>query len=233
MAAILLLIVAVSLKADAVETQTFSRAKTLASKYIFTDDFRVDIYCGCKYTEKGKIDWKSCGYQPRRNPKRGARLEWEHVVPAYHLGRYMSCWKEGRAACERQSPDFQKREGDLHNLRPSVGELNADRSNKLYGSVSNQEAGFVGGISRHSGLYGRCDFHVGHGRVQPPRNVWGDVSRITLYMNEKYKLELPNDYIDLMKEWDKLDPVDDKEKEINRRIESIQGDSNPFIEQPR
>lgn len=204
----------------AAETVTFYKSKNIAHKQVFTGDLRVDYYCSCKYNEHREILWSTCGYKPRLNPTRGGRLEWEHVVPAHYYARYLPCYKNGRRAnCEKVSPEFQRFEGDLHNLRPSVGELNADRSDKLYGVVATPRLK----------NYGKCQFYTNSVAADPPDKVKGDLARITLYMIKKYNIVLPYDYLKLMEKWNQEDPVDEREREIDRRIARIQGDSNPFV----
>ncbi|MDO6469820.1 endonuclease [Neptunomonas phycophila] len=50
---------------------------------------------------------------------------------------------------------------DLHNLVPSVGELNGDRSNFRFGMIPNEPR-----------AYGQCDFEVNfkNRRAEPPTN---------------------------------------------------------------
>ncbi len=64
------------------------------------------FYCGCNITRRGStggsIDLASCGYEPRGNATRAARLEWEHIVPASYIGRGRSCWTEGGTPMCRQ-----------------------------------------------------------------------------------------------------------------------------------
>jgi len=38
------------------------------------------------------IDMASCGMVPRKRPKRAARVEWEHVMPAWEMGHQLQCW---------------------------------------------------------------------------------------------------------------------------------------------
>ncbi|EPL62670.1 DNA-specific endonuclease I [Stutzerimonas stutzeri B1SMN1] len=40
-------------------------------------DRPVDFYCGCQF-KGNRIDLASCGYVPRKQPKRAERVEWEH-----------------------------------------------------------------------------------------------------------------------------------------------------------
>ena len=72
--------------------KSFSQAKRILGK-IYKDN-KQTFYCGCTYNNKKRIDLNSCGYKPRKNKKRAKRLEWEHVVPAYHFGNPRTCWRE-------------------------------------------------------------------------------------------------------------------------------------------
>ena len=41
----------------------------------------VTFYCQCTYNYN-KPNWESCGFRPRKDKKRAARIEWEHILPA-------------------------------------------------------------------------------------------------------------------------------------------------------
>ena len=85
--------------------RTFNEAKKIAWK-IYAER-PVDFYCGCKY-EGNRIDLASCGYQPRKNPQRAARVEWEHIVPAWVIGHQRQCWQNGgRKNCAANDPVLQ------------------------------------------------------------------------------------------------------------------------------
>ncbi|WP_248280387.1 endonuclease [Marinomonas sp. UCMA 3892] len=101
---------------------SFSQAKRFARE-IYQDN-QSTFYCGCSYNNDGAIDAASCGYEPRKQPKRGERLEWEHVVSAWEIGHQRQCWQNGgRRNCEKNDAEFSKMVSDLHNLVPSVGSL--------------------------------------------------------------------------------------------------------------
>lgn len=75
---------------------------------------------------------ESCGYIIQySNPKRAKRIEAEHIVPASYFGKTRECWlkKPGRQNCENTDKYFNLIESDLHNLYPSVGEVNNERLN--------------------------------------------------------------------------------------------------------
>lgn len=191
-------------------------------KVFNTPEDRIDYYCGCKYDAAKKVDINSCNYKIRKNASRAKRIEWEHVVPAAKLGNMLDCWHNGgRKNCEDKSEEFNNREGDLHNLRPVIGEVNADRSDFLYNKT-------IGNFSS----YGQCNFKIDfqHDIAEPPDNIKGDLARITLFIAEKYNLPFELTYVNMLKEWAIQDPVDEKEKIINEKIRVIQGDSNYYID---
>lgn len=202
---------------NAFAVTNYRKAKELAD-HLYVPGVARDIYCGCKFDDKGNVDFASCGYKPMFM-HRGKRIEWEHVVPAYFFYKDLQCSKEGgRKVCRRKSPAFRGFEGDLHNIRPSVGELNAVRSNKLYGIVYPK-----------SKQFGQCEFYSNKYVTEPPDVVKGDVARITLYMNDKYRLGFTKRFIDLMNHWSQIDPVTPEEKALNLKIMQLQGDSNPYV----
>ncbi|WP_157040202.1 endonuclease [Polaromonas naphthalenivorans] len=184
-----------------------------------------DFYCGCTYSGK-KVDLNSCGYVPRKNQTRAERIEWEHVVPAWVLGHQRQCWQQGgRDNCTASDTEFSKAEGDLNNLVPAVGEVNGDRSNYSYGAWSNNP----------TPIYGSCktviDFKLK--RAQPREEVRGRAARITLYMHEKYKLNMSRQDRQLMCAWAKLYPVDTWEQTRDKKIIRWQGEGNPLVSDPQ
>lgn len=217
--------------------KSFESAKRIAREVIYAGH-SIDFYCGCAYTEKSKsggtIDATNCGYTPRKDKVRGARLEWEHVMPAYYFGSTRSCWKKGNAkcvksdgtpfkgrqCCARVDKIFQRIEADLHNLTPAVGELNADRSNLPYGIVKGE-----------SRKYGRCDFEIGGSpKLTEPRDeVRGDAARAWLYMADTYGVALTDSQRTMFEEWSQADPPDRWERLRNGRIGAAQGNGNEYV----
>lgn len=216
---------------------SFSKAKVLARDTVYRDH-KVTLYCGCIFKSSGrsggKIGSNVCGYQPRKNATRGARLEWEHIMPASLFGRPLQCWKvghpncvnskgkpfKGRKCCGKVNERFEKMEADLHNLVPSVGELNGDRSNLPFGIVAGEKRS-----------YGACDFEIDKTAriVEPAKKIRGDVARVWLYMNKIYGVSLSSNTKAMMNSWSNDDPPDAWEIERDKRIEAIQGNRNPFV----
>lgn len=124
---------------------------------------------------------------------------------------------------------------DIHHLRATDTQVNSSR-----GSLDFD----YGGMSVKN-----CDFcKRDNDSFEPPNNVKGDVARMLFYMAVRYEqgdrvdLELneklnngKNPYhgkLSVLLEWHKNDPVDDIEKKRNEKIFEIQGNRNPFIDNP-
>jgi deoxyribonuclease-1 len=195
--------------------RTFREAKKVASDLY--RDHQTTFYCGCDYHKldgKLRVDLASCGYQVRKQQRRAERVEWEHVVPAWWLGHQRQCWQNGgRKNCRQTDPLFNQAEADLHNLVPSIGEINADRSNYRFGMVT----------SSQYGSYGGCPMKIDFKQevAEPPARVRGDIARIYLYMSQTYGIRLSRQQRRLLEIWSKQDPEDAWELEKNRRIAAI------------
>lgn len=187
------------------------------------ENHQTTFYCNCKYSyldKENMIDKSICGYVPRKAMtkkgninERTTRIEWEHIMPAENFGRHLPCWKEGgRKACQ-SDPVFQKMEADMMNLVPAIGELNGDRSNYRYGANEPK-------IEQ----YGKCnfqvDFEANRAYVRP--EIRGDIARVYLYMSKKYNINLSKQETQMMEAWDKIDPMDDWEKEKIRLVQKYQ-----------
>lgn len=214
---------------------SFSQAKRLLEKHIYpSEEYRETFYCGCTYNGKKQVDADSCGYEPRKNAKRGKRIEWEHIVPASRFGKTRACWSEGdpacttkkgksykgRRCCSKVDADFKRMEADLHNLVPAVGELNGDRSNYRMAVITGEDR-----------TYGACDFEIDSSRkvAEPMAETRGDIARIYLYMQTTYGMPLTETEVEMFNNWMAEDPVSEEEQLRDARILEIQGNTNPLI----
>lgn len=221
---------------------SFSQSKKQLRK-IYRDHQRT-IYCDCKYNYKDKknmIDKRSCGYVPRNKyTKKGKlnvranRIEWEHAIPAENFGRQFGCWRDGdarcvnskgkhykgRKCCTKVNKQYRIMQADMHNLFPSIGELNADRKNYRYDFE----------LPR-SGQYGQCEFNVlfKQRRARIREDIRGKVARDYLYFNKHYKMKLSKQELKKYRSWNEQYPPDEWEIERNKRIAKIQGNANPYI----
>ena len=194
-----------------------------ANKRLYTKvhhDRQVTFYCTCPFDENRDIDLSRC-LMSEVTAARASRVEAEHVVPASVIGRDRPCWAEGgRAHCLKVDRVFYIAHSDLHNLRPAVGHINGQRSNLSFGYVFEEPR-----------LYGACDFEIDQESdlAEPAPAVRGDIARTYFYMEYQYGIRISEGQRRLFLYWASQDPVDSWERERDRRIEELQGNSNPFV----
>ena len=210
-------------------TTSFNEAKTLLRTQVYYDQSKSGegtLYCGCQWTWVGKtggrVDLASCGYQVRKQQSRAERIEWEHIVPAWVFGHQRQCWQQGgRKNCIDNDLVFGQMEGDMHNLAPSIGEVNGDRSNFSYSQLP-ADVVYPYGMCRS-----RVDFKQ---RVFEPRDeVKGQVARVYFYMHDRYNLSMSRQQQQLLMAWDQQYPVSNWEKTRDQRIAKLTGHHNPFV----
>ena len=111
-------------------------------------------------------------------------------------------------------------EEDLHNLQPSIDEVNGDRSNYRYSQ-----------FTKTFNQYGQCKTAVDfkQRQFQPREEIRGTIARTYFYMQDKYNINLSDAQSKLMTAWDNEYPPDEWECERNKQIERIQGNANRFI----
>ncbi len=225
---------------------SFKNAK-IAALALWWEIGPTSFYCRCPYrfatTEEKQIRkgnlWvigSVCGYEAKalitkkgKPNARAMRIEWEHVVPADWIATGFGCQDQTRAEC-RAIDGYEEAEGDLFNLVPSVGELNGDRSARLYGVVTGEER-----------AYGDCDFEViatGEGEphirgaAEPMPSIRGDVARVWFYMSDKYGVQMNPEYRALMESWSAADPSDEAERRRHDLIAVEMGSENLFVSGP-
>ena len=205
---------------------TFEYAKIESRQSIYHDRTNAGTtYCGCSWEwvgrSGGRVDLQSCGYEVRAQEVRASRIEWEHVLPASNFGRARQCWQDGgRANCQLVDPVFNMMEADLHNLTPTIGEVNADRANFNFGMLPTTAY-----------QHGACDFKVDFKarKAEPRDEVKGLLARVYFYMHDRYDLPMSRQQQQLYMAWDRQFPVSVWEAERNRRIAAIMGHGNPFV----
>lgn len=141
-------------------------------------------------------------------------------MPASMAGQHRQCWRNGgRSNCQKTDPVFNQIEADMHNLVPSIGAVNALRSNTPFGMVSGASVAL-----------GQCTTKVGSQvrSVEPRDEVKGAVARIMFYMADRYNIRLGNAERTLIA-WDRQYPVSAWELERDRRIAYSMGHHNEFV----
>jgi deoxyribonuclease-1 len=214
---------------------SFNKAKKVLEREVYADH-RISFYCGCGFDEDKQL--RACqSYTPKSPGERSKRIEWDHIVPAAHFGQSFEEWRNGHSECvDNKGKSFKGRncaskvnmtyrymESDMYNLVPAIGELNGLRSDYRFGMLEGEKREF-----------GACDIEIDAQtrRVEPPESVRGDIARIYEYMNRAYGHGIIGESSEkLFDAWDKQDPVDAWECERCSRIESIQGNENPFVKE--
>lgn len=213
------------------KTQVNFYASKKIAREIFKDH-RITLYCGCAYNTAQQINLNSCHMQSAAHIPRAHRMEWEHMMPAENFGRHFPCWRNaichkngryfrGRKCCEKIDPAFQKTEAELYNLWPSVGLINAMRSNFRYAV-----------LPYHTPTYG-CAFTVNKRmrKVEPADHAKGIVARANLFMSDHYHIRLSPSQRQLFNAWNRQFPPSQWEKTWANRVFQMEGYQNPYIHQ--
>lgn len=228
--------------------RSFDEAKR-ALQRIYAHE-RVDLYCGCTFFPSPghgfQVDLAGCGYATLRDPVRAARIEWEHAVAAATFGRTFTEWTRGDPRCidPKGKPfrgrkcagkvaEFSRMEGDLHNLFPVVGEVNAVRGDLPMGILDPPDRTPANHKPTNDVFaFGKCKSTIDHGVFLPRPEVRGDIARAALYMNAAYPdhPSLDEAHRQLFERWSTDDPPDRWERERDRLVTEAQGNGNPFIE---
>ena len=205
------------------ERFSFGKSKRLLATKIYPEHQKA-FYSDCDYKikEKKLIPLpKTCGFHYRKNKNRANRIEWEHVVPAWHFGHQLHCWQNGgRMACRQNNNKFKQMEADMHNLVPAIGEINGDRSNFKYGIIEGEKR-----------LYGKVNMEIAFSnkKAEPRESVFGDIARVYFYMRDRYGLRISKSQEKMFIAWNNLDPVSRWEKRKNQMVKELQGDENLYV----
>ena len=170
-------------------------------------------------------------YSRRSEPASCCAGEWnrEHVWP-------------NSLGIDRQLPPYS----DLHNLRPSDYDVNAERGHKYFDESDPSETPFRERAHEEAPL---CSTDANS--WEPPESIKGDLARAMFYMAIRYEgdrgepdLELTDNLAEITTSnskmgrlttllvWHLLDPVSDEEKRRNEGIFTHQGNRNPFVDHP-
>jgi len=159
-----------------------------------------------------------CGERLSRDT-RGFNIE--HVFPMSWVTRELGCGR--RKQCRARSARFNRIEADLHNLFPVRHDINDARSSHRFGEIPGELRKF-----------GSCDFEVDErNRVVEPRPAArGEIARAMFYMRDTYSLPIYRRQAEMLLRWHQADPPSAEERRRNDLIEQIQGNRNPYIDQP-
>jgi deoxyribonuclease-1 len=157
-----------------------------------------------------------CGKQFEGN--HGPVVNIEHVFPMSWVTKELGCGD--RDSCRRKNPRFNRIESDMHNMYPSLRDVNKLRSSMPFSVLKGEKAAVRG-----------CDFEVDYRSrmVEPRPAVRGEIARAMLYMADRYDLRLFKRQRELLERWHREDPATEGEIERNRIIKELQGSHNHYI----
>ncbi|MGV6825761.1 MAG: endonuclease, partial [bacterium] len=99
----------------------------------------------------------------------------EHVFPMSWVTRELRCGN--REQCRRSSDRFNQIESDMHNMYPSLKQVNRQRGAYAYDNIKGEQWSFKG-----------CDIEISQRRVEPAPSARGEIARAMLYMSQQYDL---------------------------------------------
>ena len=185
-----LLLPALALAGGNTTNDSFSHAKKMLGQVYA--DHRVTFYCGTEYDAQGVITLPD-GFTTPKHEKRAGRIEWEHALPAENFGQTFAEWRDGAPECvhkgkafrgrkcaEKVNAEYRLMQADMYNLYPSIGAVNAMRSNFNYAMLAGEQPTF-----------GTCEMKVTDRKAEPPTRARGQIARTYFYMSVRMMTPAP------------------------------------------
>ena len=110
-------------------------------------------------------------------------------------------------------------QSDMFNLYPTIGAVNALRSNYNFALLPLIKSDF-----------NSCDMRIDLRKAQPPEEARGKIARTYMYMEKNYRrYNMSKSQRKLMAAWDRQYPVSDWECQRAQKIAKIQGNTNKVV----
>lgn len=171
--------------------------------------FVKDVYCEKEFTDDDFGGTKTFG--PNLIPKSGNIINTEHTWPQSRFtGRFLR--------------EMQK--SDIHHLYPTDSQMNGRRGSLRFGRIV-EEVEKLKCPQNKLGRNSEGDFVF-----EVPDSQKGNTARAIFYFATRYQMKVSPPEEETLRQWNKIDPVDDAEMERNNAIEQAQGNRNPFIDIP-
>jgi deoxyribonuclease I len=171
--------------------------------------FVKDVYCEKEFTDDDFGGTKTFG--PGLLPKSGNIINTEHTWPQSRFtGRFLR--------------EMQK--SDIHHLFPTDSEMNSRRGSLRFGRIV-EEVEKLKCPQNKLGRQAEGDFVF-----EVPDSQKGNTARAIFYFATRYQMKVSPPEEETLRQWNKIDPVDDEEMKRNNAIEKAQGNRNPYIDIP-
>lgn len=146
------------------------------------------------------------------------------LIPDANVLNAEHTWPQSRFS-SKFSKSLQK--SDLHILFPVLSNANSARGNIEFGDV-------VAPLSSPC-LASKRGYTASGGNTpyfEVPDSHKGNVARAIFYFSVRYRLPVRPNEEEALRSWNRLDPVDEFERERNEAIFARQHDRNPFVDHP-
>ena len=144
------------------------------------------------------------------------------LIPEANIVNTEHSWPQSRFT-NNFSKGLQK--SDLHALYPVRMKVNSTRGNYPFGIVTRITNKTCKQAALGKDSNGKTVF-------EPSDVAKGNVARSLFYFSTRYKIKIDPDQEKYLREWHRLDPVDQDEIQRNQEIFEIQYVRNPYIDRP-
>ena len=159
--------------------------------------------------------------------------------PDYNTINAEHIWPRSKFEEVKESDFYNLKLADLHNLSPSFAKTNQERWNYPFGTLT-PDATVTNDFSQYcENSSAKVFSRNGQKYMDAPDAVKGDIARAMFYMSTRYfnykkpgVMNIDPEQEAALREWHKLDPVSDEERERNNKIFSVQHNRNPFVDYP-
>ena len=174
------------------------------------DYYVKDVYCEKNYSNRDNPELR---LGPNSYPADGKLINTEHTWPQ---SKFTTKYPGG----------MQK--SDIHHLFPSDSKMNSFRGNLNFGEVAHADSP----LNCPNGALGVA---AGSGETifEPPQSHRGNIARALFYFAVRYETDIDAQEEKFLRQWNNDDPVDAEEINRNNMVEKIQGNRNPFIDEPQ
>ncbi|MCH8543835.1 MAG: endonuclease [Alcanivorax sp.] len=170
-----------------------------------------DLFFEQVYAEGGRTLYCGTEFSP------GDRIRIERIYPDRALLQHVGC--TNARLCQNNA-DYLRASNDMHHMFPVERQTDLDRRGALFGELRS-------GVPTSQ----RCGYRLGFQTFEPAEAVRGIVARAMMYMHVQYDLPLAGSY-EMFLRWHESAPPEAEERERNALIGDIQGNRNPFIDDP-
>ena len=149
-------------------------------------------------------------------------------MPNHQFLNVEHTWPKSRFGSSKGSGKYRKQVADLHHLFPSDSQTNSARANYLFTQFENDE-----------NILRNCPYSkqgisktTRQPAFEPPEEHKGNVARALFYFAVRYDLRISQNEEFFLRQWNIIDPVDEEEIRRNDKVQEIQGNRNPFVDDP-